>query len=923
MSTLPSIEAILLEVHQCLGCPSIQSKKKQKFSTGQKCISEHTEMGIQLLSDIFEALGMGPDNPDTTEHVYENVMDINSFMTEFANAYKCLELNSWTYAADDRHILWMLLSHLYTPAFARYVGLRSVEQTLDKGMPGGRFWYLPEPRMIDGALETYLPVVQVFDWLLDLLGMSVEKVADQHSDSNNGAHDGLRRSLYNWRDGTTIKARKIEEYFADDTVLDFKGVFTLDTNRTPEEQFNDALDFVKRKKFTADTLCLEIPITGVERLEQILEGCVDEQEQAIFVHYLVDRFSTPSMHTIRQRLLIGRAMQDGYVRLLKFLFPNVDPKCADSEQNKLLQLFAMYKCIYNFTFKAAAESKGRGARAEEKCFDSLIPDLYKQGVFLSVTPSLVEVAMPLLGRLLTRKFYRLQKDTALEHCFGVDEGTEMMVIKMMAEHVVEFHDEQERSKNLLKRMNNSPHGKVLQDEQSFWVISQLAVNRALKPRAKKVAIERAYQLAKAPFETVKVILLELDGYLNGDRKLQQKDAHAKVEALLSEATASEGYELWKAPILQYKAKHLLACNEFEEAVKLFRQALDACLERNFGTLNGEIGRNCFAVSVANQKLIHENHEKYFRAMLAGGMFEDSARTPPTIEESARRASNYFCDDLYRTYPEFPVQKRRMIKPIEDIFEQLMPLLISGDENSLNSFIKTHRALLSSKLPDVDGNSVLILLIKIFNGFRDSHKKMGWLKSMMPRKHQEGLDQLEKITSNGLLFVKLMASEHSSQVNLVDLKKQSPLMLMAEKGDTASVNVLLAAGANPDLQDWLGLTALHAAIKSRVDSCVDALLDHPRSTNLSTQGGRTVLHTATLFGNLHSVERLIELAPELAWQQHDDGGTPLEDIDNLFENPERQRQFYNALKNSPFRGSSKEELEIVAKLLEQVPPPQKD
>jgi len=43
--------------------------------------------------------------------------------------------------------------------------------------------------------------------------------------------------------------------------------------------------------------------------------------------------------------------------------------------------------------------------------------------------------------------------------------------------------------------------------------------------------------------------------------------------------------------------------------------------------------------------------------------------------------------------------------------------------------------------------------------------------------------------------KLMASEHPSQVNVVDLKKQTLLMLMAEAGDTAFVNVLLIRSSN--------------------------------------------------------------------------------------------------------------------------------
>lgn len=77
--------------------------------------------------------------------------------------------------------------------------------------------------------------------------------------------------------------------------------------------------------------------------------------------------------------------------------------------------------------------------------------------------------------------------------------------------------------------------------------------------------------------------------------------------MLDEAEASEGYALWKAAILQYKAKHLLACNDFEGAGKLFREALEAGLARNYGRLRGEVARDCLATAVANQRLIPESH----------------------------------------------------------------------------------------------------------------------------------------------------------------------------------------------------------------------------------------------------------------------------------------------------------------------------
>jgi hypothetical protein len=220
---------------------------------------------------------------------------------EFANAYKFLELHTWTFAADQRQIVWTLLGQFFVPGLARHMGFWSLGHALDKGMPGGRFWYLPEPREVNGKLSLYLPVAQVVDWLLDLLAMPLEKFADHHSEHAGGGHESLRRSLYNWRTATPIRPDTIQRYFADDGVLDFQGAFSLPDESSPAEQFAEALAFAKRKGLTEDRLRLEIPMTAVGRVAAILEGRADEDEQAVFVESLVDRYSAHHPSALTRR----------------------------------------------------------------------------------------------------------------------------------------------------------------------------------------------------------------------------------------------------------------------------------------------------------------------------------------------------------------------------------------------------------------------------------------------------------------------------------------------------------------------------------------------------------------------------------------------------------------------------------------------
>ncbi len=904
MSTLPLPEAILLEIHQSLGGPGYPSTKKKKFVTGQDNFSSHLAMSAEILHSIFDALEM---DLQAQLDAFDNFM-------EFSNAYKFLELNTWTFAADPRQVLWTLLGHFYLPGLARHVGFWSLGQVLDKGMPGGRFWYLPEPVKEKNQSRLYLPVAQVIDWLLDLLGMSREEFADHRSESTDGIHDGLRRSLYNWRNATSIRPGTIEKYFSDDRELDFRGAFSPTSSCTPEELFTDALAFVECKKLTADKLRLEIPMTQTGRLESILNREADEDEQAIFVKCLSERYAPPSIGCIRQRLLLARAVQDGYIRLLKILCPGVDRQCANPQQNKLLQLFDIYKLVYNLTVDAWRHCRDQGETAENTWFEEHLPEWFKYDLLLSILPSRRETANQELAHKLTRRFYEMQTGAELEDLIGFDEQSAMQIMHRNIDRAKSFADEINGELLLVERMKSSSPWRALEAERRYWVICQVAQHRELSPRAKEAAIQRLRNLAATPEQTIQAIIIELDSFLNGERT-QPKDTRDKVQTLLDEAETNPGYELWKAAILQYKAKHHLACNDFASAVKLFRKALEAGLERNYGPLRGEIARDCLAVEVANHKLIANNHEKYYRAMLAGGIMAESNEIPP-LEETARWASDYFWDTLYKPYPDVPAKRRRTREVIEKIFKELMPLLISGDQGGLQDWIKVNRSLMKSSLPDVEGNSVLMGLLKMHSSFQ---QRLPLMRQIIPAELQGEMRRFETILGNWRQFLVQLSKESPKQLNIPDLKGQTPLMLMAEAGNTELVKIMLQAGADPEMQDWKGMTALHSACKSRVDNCVDTLLDHPCKLDKVTEDGRSPLHTASWSGHVHAVKRLSQLAPHLVWQRDSHENTPLEMVELFLENPNALEMLAEQCAQHGDRCATKNELKLIAQLLEEVAP----
>lgn len=265
---------------------------------------------------------------------------------------------------------------------------------------------------------------------------------------------------------------------------------------------------------------------------------------------------------------------------------------------------------------------------------------------------------------------------------------------------------------------------------------------------------------------------------------------------------------------------------------------------------------------------------------------------PSIEETARWVSEYFWDTLYKPYPSVPAEKRRASGVVKKLFKELMPMLMSGDQGGLSQWISANRALLKSPLPDVEGNSVLMSLIKMHTQF----------SSRLPLMRQ---------------FFGQLVKDSPKQLNIADLKGQTPLMLMAEAGDTELVTIMLQAGADPNLQDWQGMTALHSACKSLVDACVDVLLDYPCALDKLTQEGRSPLHTASWAGHTHAAKRLSQLAPGLVWQRDANNMTPLELAESLIEQPAVLEVLAKQRAQDGKRCASKKELEAIVHLFEQI------
>jgi len=881
MSTLPKIESVLLEIHQSLGGNTIYSTvQKNKFATGKISISKQSDMTKTIILYIFEKLNVRPESFDA----------IWQSLTNIANAYKGLELKTWTFNADQKQINWMLLTHFLVPGLARFSAFQAIQTPFDKGMPGGRFWYLPELIENNGDKKLILPVPQVIDWLTDLLGTEIQNAANHSLDID---IQNLQRSLYNWKNGTnTIRYSSIYEYFPDGLSLNFEGAFLLDETITLDEQFNQALAFINKKDLNAQKLKFELPLSE-EILTDILQGNVNEEEKVRLIECLLDRYSAPTIDVIRQRLVVACVVQDIYHRLVKSLCPDVDKHCVDPIKNKVLQLFSLYKVVYNLTIDAWRNCRYDSEFAEDMWFETHLPEWDKESLFLSILPSRKETGIDELATYLSYSF-RINTSEVLDDVIGHDDNSCTEIAERTVRKLHNFYEEQTKIQELKARMQQSSPWRALQNEQNYWVVSSVAQSTDLPIRLKEMTTKRMRELANTPIEKILVVIPELAYYLNGESKNRPKDCKNKVEALLDEAEKTEGYDLWKFAILRYKAKHLLAQNNFGEASQYFRDALEESFKCSYGLITGEIARDCLAIAVANQKLITNNHEKYYREMLSGGIIESDQI--PSIQEVARWAYSYFWEDLYKPYPGIKPQQplsKTLVKPALD---KLVPLLKQNNLAGLKDWLNSNNTLFKSNLPDVEGNSMLMLMLKLFF---EAQKLMD-----------------AKILEVWENFLKDIFEKYPEQLNISDLKGQTPLMLAVEARETMLVEQMLAAGANANIQNYQGMTALHTACKIRTPKIFDAFCTESSDWNVTTVDGRLPLHTACWSGNLYAVKKLVHLAPKQLWEKDHSGFTPLELVKNLIENPQALQMLEQQSRKNGYSCGTQQELEKILEVLEQ-------
>lgn len=648
-SVFPSIQKIVQEMHLGLGLPQDQTTIKRRFIHQEMKLETMNVHLSKLLNNIFDEV----DFDEEARHAYM----VN--FGRFSSGYTELFSQVWTHKASQENIVWHLLGYFFTPTMARHMAFWNLNilANLDKGMPRGRFWYLPEFVYPKNPKEVYLPIEQVLDWLCDLIdggSSDIAKAYDKSLAINKKLDDptNISRKLDSWRTGTIPDSKGIKEIFNDDLELEFKGVFDIEETLSFEEQYNKALSFINGKNMNNEEIQLQLG-------KNIPLESDSKEVKEDFICSVKERYQKPTNKTIRTRLLFARMVQNAYIALLKYLFPKVNYKNSSIQENKLLQVFEIYKRIYSLTIEAwnvCGEISTRDTQWEENVyFEQALFDR-PEGAFGIDAMTLYEVIRPSYmpynenikkcANVLNYIFEQCKDNISLPNLIllsPTDLGTKLKFI----EHSINMEEGYQLFSESLKIRKSFEY--ALNSINKFQLVHNL-YSESHRTDFKLAALYRMEKMAKTSIQDIYYHMNYLDYLLNCKHNLSGYDIEQKVSEILSQSRLCSEYQNFKAIFIWFEAKHRLNQREFTQAIQLYKEAADLFNNLHCGSIKGEILREHFSLELylSPQKVTQNNYENYFRECLDYGLFNENDRIY-SFDAFCSYCKDYFSQELYRPY----------------------------------------------------------------------------------------------------------------------------------------------------------------------------------------------------------------------------------------------------------------------------------
>lgn len=99
------------------------------------------------------------------------------------------------------------------------------------------------------------------------------------------------------------------------------------------------------------------------------------------------------------------------------------------------------------------------------------------------------------------------------------------------------------------------------------------------------------------------------------------------------------------------------------------------------------------------------------------------------------------------------------------------------------------------------------------------------------------------------LVRYLVQDHGAAIDVLTLRKQTPLHLAASMGQLNVCKLLLDLGASIDATDDQGQKPIHAAAMNNYSEVVQLFLQrHPSLVMACTKDGNTCAHIAAMQGN---------------------------------------------------------------------------
>lgn len=213
---------------------------------------------------------------------------------------------------------------------------------IDKGLPGGIFWYLPtlsikKNKEGEASKKIDFPINTIMNWWIDLTGYSKNKFY-----SINKLSSLSPNTLKKWNtELVTPDITSIKDLFKFD--YEYNACFEYDAKNDIEFNFKSALAFIKSKSLSLEDLKNEIPNTDTIIDKLYYSSLMDDEDKKRFVTYIATRWAKPTPEQLEQLLTIAMFSQHMYKDICSYF--GMDAKTIID--NKVWELISQHNDIYN------------------------------------------------------------------------------------------------------------------------------------------------------------------------------------------------------------------------------------------------------------------------------------------------------------------------------------------------------------------------------------------------------------------------------------------------------------------------------------------------------------------------------------------------------------------------------------------------